>query len=91
MVAGIVAESLLDDEAYLWMHGEMDVIENLKLTFVRMAKRFIDELPYLVIRGHTAEPFLPFIQFLGGKVVEGLTTPLIPFEIRKEPWQTQQP
>lgn len=84
LVAGIVIENLLADEAYLWMQGDQEAIGRIPITFARMARDFVQELPYLIIRGHTTEPFANFIRWLGGDLIDTTINSLIPFEIRKQ-------
>lgn len=84
LVAGVVIDTLLDEEAYVWMQGDQTIIDQIPITFARMAKRFIEELPYILIRGHTSPLEEHFIRFLGGHLFEPILGGLIPFEIRKD-------
>lgn len=84
LVAGIVIENLLADEAYLWMQGDQEAIDRIPITFARMARDFVRELPYEIIRGHTTGPFANFIRWLGGDLIDTTIESLIPFEIRKQ-------
>ena len=81
-VAGVCTGSLFGRDAYLWMHHDEKVLQSSKVTFLRMAKKWVKDLPYDTIHGHALRGSSRWIEWLGAELDEP-EGELIPFQIRK--------